>query len=134
MNSEAGENELLLQQVQKLEREIHFIKRWTMMAAVALLGLVVAFRASDRHRVSTQQVVAKDFVLVDAGGRARIRVAVLPQESGMGSSATAESALLTHIRCSGNCTEQIFPQKILDGLGFEQHAGDIIVLRRVADK
>jgi hypothetical protein len=83
MNSEAHDNELLLRQVQKLEREIRFIKRWVTMAAVALLGLILVLRAFDRHRVSTQQVVAKDFVLVDGEGRARVRVAVFPQGSGM---------------------------------------------------
>jgi hypothetical protein len=83
MNSEAHENELLLRQVQKLEREIRFLKRWAVMAAMALLALIIIFRAFDRHRVSTQQLVAKDFVLVDSNGQARVRVAVFPDGSGM---------------------------------------------------
>jgi hypothetical protein len=83
MNSEAHENELLLRQVQKLEREIRFTKRWAVTAAMALLALIIVFRAFDRHRVSTQQVVTKDFVLVDNDGRARVRVAVFAEGSGM---------------------------------------------------
>jgi hypothetical protein len=88
MNSEARENELQAQ-VQKLQREIRFMKRWGAVVAVVLLALIVAFRAADHHRVSTQQLVAKDFVLIDSDGRARARMAVFPEGSGMESYAAS---------------------------------------------
>jgi hypothetical protein len=83
MNSEAQENERLARQVQRLQREISFMKTWGAVAAIALLLLVVGLRVSDHHRVSAQQVVAKDFVLIDSDGHARARLAVFPEGAGM---------------------------------------------------
>lgn len=88
MTLEARENELQAQ-VQKLQNEIRFMKRWGAIAAVALLALVVGLRASDHRRISTQQVIAKDFVLIDSDDRARVRMAVFPEGSGMESYAAS---------------------------------------------
>jgi hypothetical protein len=89
MDSQARENELLGQQVHKLQSEIRFMKRWGAVAAAALLALIVAFRVSDHHRLNTQQVVARDFVLIDSEGHARVRVAVFAEGSGMESYAAS---------------------------------------------
>lgn len=82
MNSDARENELL-SEIQKLQGEIRLLKRWGAIAAAGLLVLILVFRLADHHRVSTQQLVAKDFVLIDSDGRARVRVAVFPEGSGV---------------------------------------------------
>lgn len=89
MNPDERENELLAQQVHKLQHDIRFMKRWGAIAAAGLVVLILAFRAADRHRVTTQQIVARDFVLIDSDGRARVRVAVFPEGSGMESYAAS---------------------------------------------
>lgn len=89
MNPDERENELLAQEVHKLQHDIRFMKRWGAIAAAGLIVLILAFRAADRHRVTTQQIVARDFVLIDSDGRARVRVAVFPEGSGMESYAAS---------------------------------------------
>jgi hypothetical protein len=83
MNSEVREKELLAQQVHKLQNEVRFLKRWAVIAAAALLVLMGVLRAVDHHRLSTQEVVAKDFLLIDSEGRERVRIGVFPEGSGM---------------------------------------------------
>jgi hypothetical protein len=83
MNSEARENELLAQQVRKLQNEIRLLKRLGVIASAALLVLILVFRAVDHHRLSTQVLVTKDFLLIDSDGRARAQIAVFPEGAGI---------------------------------------------------
>lgn len=83
MDSQVRENEVLAQQVLKLQNELRFLKRWGIIATAALLVLMVVFRATDHHRLRTQELVAKDFLLLDSDGRARARIGVFPEGSGI---------------------------------------------------
>jgi hypothetical protein len=83
MNSETPEKDSLVSQVHALERELRRMKRIGIGVVAGLFLLVIIFHALQREGVSTEQVVAKDFVLIDSEGHARARLAVFPEGSGL---------------------------------------------------
>lgn len=120
MNSQALKDESLEQQVLKLRREIRFLKRWVLVAAAGLLVAIVALRNSNEHRAAMPQAVGKDFVLIDSESRAQLRFA------GFGERSEGRSEKRPEIE-RGDPFEGT-----LHGLRLQQHAGNIIMLRRVA--
>jgi hypothetical protein len=156
MNAEARENELV-QQVHKLQSEIRLLKRWGMVATAALLVLMGVFRATDHHRLSTQELVAKDFQLIDSDGRARARVAVFPEGSGIESYAPSgerrvqlvgdgeRATLNLYIPVTAereDASVNLFRENVLlsswrsgpGGAQLEMHSGDGVAILRLQDK
>jgi hypothetical protein len=82
MHSELDRNELI-QRIELLQNDVRWMKRIGVAAAAVLVVLLLVLRIADHHKLYAQQVVAKDFVLIDSDGGARARLAVFPRGSGL---------------------------------------------------
>ena len=79
MSIEAGEHERLAERLEKLEKQLHWIKRIGYVAAAVLAVLILGYRLA-RYR----QVTAQEFVLTDSAGRIRAKLASFPEGPGIG--------------------------------------------------
>jgi hypothetical protein len=83
MNAEGIENELLVATVERLQRSIRRIVRLNIAAAIVIVFLIVGLQIRSRHKLDADQVVARDFLLVDPSGNPRARLAMLSEGSGL---------------------------------------------------
>lgn len=79
----AARNVDLERAIEELRRQIRWLRRAGVSVAALLLAVVVAWRIHDRRRIDAREVVARDFVLTDSTGRARARLSVFPEGSGL---------------------------------------------------
>jgi len=78
MSAEPDETEKLFERVERLESQIRWIKRISVVAAGVLGVFVLGYRLA-RYR----QVTAQEFILTDASGRTRARLANFPEGPGL---------------------------------------------------
>jgi hypothetical protein len=78
MNSETHENQSLAKRLEKLQKEIRWIKRIGIATAAVVAGLILIY-----HHERYRSVTAQEFVLTDSGGRERAKLALLPEGAGL---------------------------------------------------
>lgn len=83
MNSGIEDNQVLAAKVQDLQTQIRRLKQFMVYAGALLVALVLLLQVQAHRKVSSEQVVAKDFVMTDSLGRARARLGVFPAGSGL---------------------------------------------------
>lgn len=83
MNSERIENELLVAKVESLQRSIRRVVRLNLAAVTVIILFVAGFQIRSHHKLNADQVITRDFLLVDPSGNPRVRLAMLPEGSGL---------------------------------------------------
>lgn len=78
MSIETREYERLAERLEKLEKQLRWIKRTGYVAAAVLAVLVLSYRLARYRQVSSQE-----FVLTDSAGRVRARLASFPEGPGL---------------------------------------------------
>lgn len=77
------DGEALAQNIRSLQKDVRRMK-WLMAGLAALWVVLVVVFWSRRHpTLSTEQVVAREFVLTDSNGNARARLASFPEGAGL---------------------------------------------------
>lgn len=78
MDSETTENANLTERLEKLQKEVRWIKRIGIAAAVVVASFLFVY-----HHERYRRVGAQEFVLTDTLGRERARLALLPEGAGL---------------------------------------------------
>ena len=78
MSIDTHEYDRLAERLEKLEKQLRWIKRTAYVAAAVLAVLVLSYRLAHYR-----QVTAQEFVLTDSGGRVRAKLASFPEGPGL---------------------------------------------------